>query len=134
MFFLSLALTPQAVVLACEDGARLYPLTQDYPAALLPVLNKPLLQYQLELLEKAGYTGDISGGFLLFTFYGASTSPSPYCRALRETADTPFCVGNPRELVVLKFTSVFTNTPRLLASRFEQGKRPFGSVTVIALI
>ncbi|CAM9261058.1 unnamed protein product [Pylaiella littoralis] len=46
----------QAVVLACEDGRRLYPLTQDCPATLLPVLNKPLLHYQLELLEKAGYT------------------------------------------------------------------------------
>lgn len=47
----------QAVVLACEDGRRLYPLTQDCPAPLLPVLNKPLLHYQLELLEKAGFTG-----------------------------------------------------------------------------
>ena len=47
----------QAVVLACEDGRRLYPLTQDCPAPLLPVLNKPLLAYQLELLENAGYTG-----------------------------------------------------------------------------
>ncbi|CAN0567742.1 unnamed protein product, partial [Ectocarpus sp. 12 AP-2014] len=46
----------QAVILACEDGKRLYPLTQDVPAPLLPVLNKPLLHYQLELLEKAGYT------------------------------------------------------------------------------
>ncbi|CAN0115807.1 unnamed protein product [Scytosiphon promiscuus] len=46
----------QAVVLACGDGRRLYPLTQDCPAPLLPVLNKPLLHYQLELLEKAGYT------------------------------------------------------------------------------
>eukprot|EP00903_Cladosiphon_okamuranus_P008474 g8141.t1 len=45
----------QAVVLACEDGRRLYPLTQKCPAPLLPVLNKPLLHYQLELLEKAGY-------------------------------------------------------------------------------
>lgn len=48
----------QAVILACEDGARLYPLTsQDCPASLLPVLNKPLLHYQFELLEKAGYAG-----------------------------------------------------------------------------
>lgn len=47
----------QAVLLACEDGRRLYPLTQDCPAPLLPVLNTPLLHYQLELLEKAGYTG-----------------------------------------------------------------------------
>ncbi|CAM9170877.1 unnamed protein product [Ascophyllum nodosum] len=46
----------QAVVLACDDGTRLYPLTHDCPAPLLPVLNKPLLHYQLELLEKAGYT------------------------------------------------------------------------------
>ncbi|CAN0543187.1 unnamed protein product, partial [Ectocarpus sp. 8 AP-2014] len=50
----------QAVILACEDGKRLYPLTQDVPAPLLPVLNKPLLHYQLELLEKAGYTGTLT--------------------------------------------------------------------------
>ncbi|CAN0047717.1 unnamed protein product, partial [Discosporangium mesarthrocarpum] len=46
----------QAVIMAYDDGARLYPLTQDTPAVLLPVLNKPLLHYQLELLEKATYT------------------------------------------------------------------------------
>jgi NDP-sugar pyrophosphorylase family protein len=46
----------QAVLLACGDGARLYPLTEECPPALLPVLNKPLLQYQLEALAKAGFS------------------------------------------------------------------------------
>ncbi|KAG5182371.1 eukaryotic translation initiation factor 2B gamma subunit [Tribonema minus] len=45
----------QAVILACGDGARLYPLTEECPLSLLPVLNRPILQYQLDLLEEAGF-------------------------------------------------------------------------------
>ena len=45
----------QAVVLAsCNDGDDLYPLTEKQPLALLPIANRPLLTYQLELLERAG--------------------------------------------------------------------------------
>ncbi|CAM9547084.1 unnamed protein product [Phaeothamnion confervicola] len=46
----------QAVILASSDGARLYPLTEDTPLPLLPVLNRPLLRYQLDLLAKATFT------------------------------------------------------------------------------
>jgi translation initiation factor eIF-2B subunit gamma len=45
----------QAVILASgNDGDNLYPLTELLPTALLPVANRPLLWYQLELLERAG--------------------------------------------------------------------------------
>ena len=44
----------QAVVLASvSDGDGLYPLTEACPPALLPVANRPLLSFQLELLERA---------------------------------------------------------------------------------
>ncbi|CAN0050328.1 unnamed protein product, partial [Choristocarpus tenellus] len=46
----------KAVIMAYDDGARLYPLTQDTPTTLLPVVNKPLLHYQLDLLEKAKFS------------------------------------------------------------------------------
>lgn len=46
----------QAVILAGGDTATLYPLLEDKQCvALLPVANRPLLYYQLRLLEKAGF-------------------------------------------------------------------------------
>ena len=43
-----------AVVLASvSDGDGLYPLTENIPPALLPVANRPLLSFQLEMLERA---------------------------------------------------------------------------------
>ncbi len=46
----------QAVILAGERGAPLYPLTASQPRAMLPLVGKPLVQYQLELLIKHGIT------------------------------------------------------------------------------
>lgn len=42
----------QAVILAGERGASLYPLTARQPRAMLPLASKPLVQYQLELLRR----------------------------------------------------------------------------------
>lgn len=42
----------QAVILAGERGAPLYPLTARQPRAMLPLAGKPLVQYQLELLKR----------------------------------------------------------------------------------
>ena len=45
----------QAVVLASvSDGDGLYPITEKLPTALLPVANRPLLSFQLELLARSG--------------------------------------------------------------------------------
>lgn len=86
LFFLPLlilvALCLQAVVLACGDGRRLYPLTQDCPAPLLPVLNKPLLHYQLELLEKAGYSGVVRDERSFVAFSRTSTISYELIRVL----------------------------------------------------
>ena len=46
----------QAVVLASISDAEggLFPLTEELPTALLPVANRPLLSFQLELLARSG--------------------------------------------------------------------------------
>jgi NDP-sugar pyrophosphorylase family protein len=46
----------QAVILAGERGAPLYPLTARQPRAMLPLAGTPLVQYQLELLKRHGIT------------------------------------------------------------------------------
>ncbi|MEJ0024621.1 MAG: sugar phosphate nucleotidyltransferase [Rhizomicrobium sp.] len=46
----------QVAILAGGLGTRLYPLTQDIPKALVPVLGKPFLVHQLELLRRNGAT------------------------------------------------------------------------------
>ncbi|GMF52247.1 unnamed protein product [Phytophthora fragariaefolia] len=46
----------QAVILAGGRGIRLYPLTEETPKALLPANGRPLLWYQLQLLEASGFT------------------------------------------------------------------------------
>jgi mannose-1-phosphate guanylyltransferase len=46
----------QALILAGGKGTRLRPLTVYTPKPIVPVLNRPLLQYQLEILRRAGIT------------------------------------------------------------------------------
>jgi len=48
----------QAVILAdANDGDNLYPLTEQLPLPLLPIANRPLISYQLQMLERAhGFT------------------------------------------------------------------------------
>jgi translation initiation factor eIF-2B subunit gamma len=45
----------QAVILTQGDDNVLYPLCEEVPKSLLPIANRPLLMYQLRLLEKAGF-------------------------------------------------------------------------------
>lgn len=44
----------QAVILAGGLGTRLYPLTQTVPKSLIPVAGRPFVDWQLELLQRAG--------------------------------------------------------------------------------
>ncbi|CAI5729242.1 unnamed protein product [Hyaloperonospora brassicae] len=46
----------QAIILAGGRGIRLYPLTEETPKTLLPANGKPLLWYQLHLLETSNFT------------------------------------------------------------------------------
>ena len=49
-----------AIVLAGGIGSRLRPLTHNIPKPLVPVANKPMIDYNLELLRNAGITGKIA--------------------------------------------------------------------------
>ena len=46
----------QALILAGGKGTRLRPLTVYTPKPIVPVMNRPFLLYQLEVLKKAGIT------------------------------------------------------------------------------
>ncbi|MBD1378889.1 sugar phosphate nucleotidyltransferase [Metabacillus arenae] len=46
----------KAVILAGGEGKRLLPLTSHLPKPMVPILNKPVLEYTLELLKVHGYT------------------------------------------------------------------------------
>ncbi len=46
----------QAVIMAGGEGTRLRPLTCDRPKPMVPVLNKPVMEYTVELLKKHGIT------------------------------------------------------------------------------
>ena len=45
----------QAIILTQGEDNVLYPLCEKMPKSLLPIANRPLLLYQLRLLEKAGF-------------------------------------------------------------------------------
>lgn len=46
----------KALVLAAGKGERLRPLTDSIPKVMLPIKNKPILQYHIEQLREAGIT------------------------------------------------------------------------------
>lgn len=45
----------RAMILAGGDAARLRPLTTYTPNPVVPIANRPLLRYQIELLKRAGF-------------------------------------------------------------------------------
>jgi histidinol-phosphate phosphatase family protein len=46
----------QAVILAGGRGTRMRPFTNDRPKPMVPVLNRPFLEYQIEQLREQGFT------------------------------------------------------------------------------
>ena len=81
-----------AVILAGGCGGRLYPLTIDsdsalvnsLPKPLLPVATRPLLWYQLRLLEKAGF-----GHALIVTVHRFEERLTQFISAFACDRDTP---------------------------------------------
>jgi UTP-glucose-1-phosphate uridylyltransferase len=47
----------QAVLIVDHDDGRMFPLTEDCPKCLLPVSNRKLIAYQLDMLAKSGAEG-----------------------------------------------------------------------------
>ncbi|RYH29575.1 hypothetical protein EON65_08020 [archaeon] len=47
----------QAVIIVEYDDGRLFPLTESIPRCLLPVANKPLISYQLDMLANSNIAG-----------------------------------------------------------------------------
>jgi choline kinase len=57
-------LITRALLLAAGRGSRLAPLTDDRPKCLVPLLGRPLLEYQIAALRRAGITDiAIVGGY-----------------------------------------------------------------------
>src|SRR5437868_13930380 len=46
----------QALILAGGKGTRLRPLTVYTPKPIVPIVNRPLLLYQIDVLKRAGIT------------------------------------------------------------------------------
>jgi dTDP-glucose pyrophosphorylase len=42
------------VILAGGKGSRMYPFSEHYPKAILPICNKPLMEYQIEMMKAVG--------------------------------------------------------------------------------
>lgn len=44
----------KGVILAAGKGTRIYPFSESYPKPILPIANRPLMAYQLELMASIG--------------------------------------------------------------------------------
>ena len=42
------------VILAAGRGKRMFPFSEDYPKPILPICNKPLIEYQIEIMQSLG--------------------------------------------------------------------------------
>src|SRR4029450_10117160 len=48
--------TMVGVILAAGKGARMYPFSERSPKPILPILNRPLLAHQIEVMRESGIT------------------------------------------------------------------------------
>jgi len=44
------------VILAGGKGSRMYPFSEHYPKCILPICNKPIMEYQIEMMKGLGIT------------------------------------------------------------------------------
>lgn len=70
----------QAVLMAAGGGSRMTDLTYNTPKAMLPVGNKPLMWYPLNLLERVGFEGmsiNFHSSVNSVTYFGSVLPSSP---------------------------------------------------------
>ncbi len=91
-------------ILAGGEGARLKPLTETIPKAMIPVGYKPLLEYNLELISKSGITDVIlligKLGNRIMKYFGQSWNDLNLSYVSETTnLDTAGAIYNARNLV-----------------------------------
>jgi hypothetical protein len=59
----------QAVIIVDYDDGRLFPLTENTPKCLLPIANRKLLAYQLDMLAKSGVVGKDIHKYIMLCFF-----------------------------------------------------------------
>ncbi len=81
----------QAVIVVDYDDGRMFPLTESIPKCLLPIANRKLLAYQLDMLSKSNVIGKI----ILLSIIPSSLIPlrNLHCntRRVRSTIKTIHC-------------------------------------------
>ena len=99
----------QAVIMAsCSDGENLYPLTEQMPSVLLPVANRHLLSFQLELLERAAGFKQVS--------VASSTSSTSSTSSSSSTSTTTSACRSPDGGAVFTTSAASSSTPSSPAS------------------
>lgn len=54
------------VILAGGRGSRMYPFNEHYPKCILPICNKPIMEYQIEMMVEMGITDIV----IVIGYYG----------------------------------------------------------------
>lgn len=67
----------QVVLIVEYDDGRMFPLTEQLPKCLLPIANRKLLAYQIDMMVKSGVEGEIVVVWIVFC-YGICDVPNLY--------------------------------------------------------
>ncbi|MFW9904355.1 MAG: sugar phosphate nucleotidyltransferase [Candidatus Thorarchaeota archaeon] len=131
-----------AVVLAGGVGSRLQPLTANCPKPLVPVANKPMIDYNLELLKNAG----INGKIIIITRYLQEQIREYFSQIEHfddleiilpkidplDTADAVRKAANyvDTEQFIVSMADIVTNLPLRDFMEFHQKKKGIASITL----
>src|SRR5208337_3829133 len=100
----------QAVILAGGEGTRLRPLTTNLPKSMIPVAGKPFLEYEINLLKRAGVSDlVICSGYMGETIRNHFGDGGGYGVRIRYSDDGDILLGTAGSL---------KNAEALLADRF----------------
>jgi hypothetical protein len=116
----------QVILCVTYDDNRLLPLTEDSPICLLPIANRKLLGYQLDLLKQCGATG------LILPHHHCDPSPLPslcpslsICLFLSLYLSTCLSLSLSVSPSVSLFIEIFVVTPKEYSSQLSQFLLPY---------